>query len=69
MTLINKLLGIFLFLCYCSDNERSQIAYVTFKDANGAETSVLLSVNSLIDQCVLTYDCKLSILFSNLMIH
>ncbi|KAB1216095.1 hypothetical protein CJ030_MR4G027169 [Morella rubra] len=27
-----------------SDNERSQIAYVTFKDSQGAETAVLLSV-------------------------
>lgn len=30
--------------CFCSDNERSQIAYVTFKDSQGAETAVLLSV-------------------------
>ena len=30
--------------CLCSDNERSQIAYVTFKDSQGAETAVLLSV-------------------------
>ena len=28
----------------CSDNERSQVAYVTFKDVQGAETAVLLSV-------------------------
>ncbi|ESR58940.1 hypothetical protein CICLE_v100161911mg, partial [Citrus x clementina] len=26
-----------------SDNERTQIAYVTFKDMQGAETAVLLS--------------------------
>lgn len=30
-----------------SDNERTQIAYVTFKDMQGAETAVLLSVKSL----------------------
>ncbi len=30
--------------CLCSDSERSQIAYVTFKDSQGAETAVLLSV-------------------------
>lgn len=35
------------FLFLCSENERSQIAYVTFKDAQGAETAVLLSVSSL----------------------
>ncbi|BBH02826.1 RNA-binding family protein with RRM/RBD/RNP motifs [Prunus dulcis] len=30
-------------VCSCSDTERSQIAYVTFKDVQGAETAVLLS--------------------------
>lgn len=30
-----------------SDNEWTQIAYVTFKDMQGAETAVLLSVKSL----------------------
>lgn len=32
----------------CSDTERSQIAYVTFKDLQGAETAVLLSVTELL---------------------
>lgn len=31
-----------------SDTERSQIAYVTFKDLQGAETAVLLSVTELL---------------------
>ncbi|KAM7272868.1 hypothetical protein ACFE04_027532 [Oxalis oulophora] len=33
-----------------SVNERSQIAYVTFKDAQGAETAVLLSGATIVDQ-------------------
>ena len=33
-----------IFLWSFSDTERSQIAYVTFKDLQGAETAVLLSV-------------------------
>lgn len=32
-----------------SDTERTQIAYVTFKDPQGAETAVLLSVISLLN--------------------
>ncbi|KAL6127367.1 hypothetical protein ACLB2K_075408 [Fragaria x ananassa] len=32
-----------------SCNETSQVAYVTFKDATGADTSILLSVISLVD--------------------
>ncbi|KAM1212211.1 hypothetical protein ACFX2G_003862 [Malus domestica] len=28
----------------CSDTERSQIAYVTFKDVQGAEIAVLISI-------------------------
>uniref|UniRef100_A0A3Q7FQ90 RRM domain-containing protein n=1 Tax=Solanum lycopersicum TaxID=4081 RepID=A0A3Q7FQ90_SOLLC len=35
-----------------SENERSQIAYVTFKDLQGAETAVLLSGATIIDQSV-----------------
>ncbi|MCD7457078.1 hypothetical protein HAX54_034064 [Datura stramonium] len=35
-----------------SENERSQIAYVTFKDPQGAETAVLLSGATIIDQSV-----------------
>uniref|UniRef100_A0A5B7B1W7 RRM domain-containing protein n=1 Tax=Davidia involucrata TaxID=16924 RepID=A0A5B7B1W7_DAVIN len=35
-----------------SDNERSQIAYVTFKDLQGAETAVLLSGATIVDQSV-----------------
>ncbi|GLT57792.1 hypothetical protein SLA2020_307410 [Shorea laevis] len=35
-----------------SDNERSQIAYVTFKDPQGAETAVLLSGATIVDQSV-----------------
>jgi len=31
-------------LCLCSKTEQSQIAFVTFKDSQGAETAVLLSV-------------------------
>ncbi|CAB4302197.1 unnamed protein product [Prunus armeniaca] len=34
------------------DNERSQIAYVTFKNPKGAETSVLLSGATIVDQSV-----------------
>ncbi|EEF42371.1 binding partner of ACD11 1 [Ricinus communis] len=34
------------------DNERSQIAYVTFKDQQGAETAVLLSGATIVDQSV-----------------
>ncbi|KAL5551030.1 hypothetical protein UlMin_001206 [Ulmus minor] len=35
-----------------SDNERSQIAYVTFKDAQGSETAVLLSGATIVDMSV-----------------
>ncbi|XWS62192.1 hypothetical protein CRYUN_Cryun07bG0189800 [Craigia yunnanensis] len=38
-----------------SDNERSQIAYVTFKDSQGAETSVLLSGAVIVDLSVSIY--------------
>ncbi|KAF8379039.1 hypothetical protein HHK36_028466 [Tetracentron sinense] len=36
-----------------SDNERSQIAYVTFKDAQGAETAILLSGATIVDLSVI----------------
>ncbi|KAK3447461.1 hypothetical protein EUGRSUZ_A02974 [Eucalyptus grandis] len=35
-----------------SSNERSQVAYVTFKDPQGAETAVLLSGATIVDQSV-----------------
>ncbi|KAF1002947.1 binding partner of ACD11 1-like [Apium graveolens] len=35
-----------------SDTERSQVAYVTFKDTQGAETAVLLSGATIVDQSV-----------------
>uniref|UniRef100_A0A7N0T5I0 RRM domain-containing protein n=1 Tax=Kalanchoe fedtschenkoi TaxID=63787 RepID=A0A7N0T5I0_KALFE len=35
-----------------SDNERSQIAYVTFKDHQGADTALLLSGATIVDQSV-----------------
>ncbi|XP_024454265.1 binding partner of ACD11 1 isoform X2 [Populus trichocarpa] len=35
-----------------SDNERSQIAYVTFKDSQGADTAVLLSGATIVDLSV-----------------
>ncbi|XP_042012538.1 binding partner of ACD11 1-like [Salvia splendens] len=35
-----------------SENERSQSAYVTFNDAQGAETAVLLSGATIVDQSV-----------------
>ncbi|KAJ4834979.1 hypothetical protein Tsubulata_038503 [Turnera subulata] len=35
-----------------SANERSQIAYVTFKDSQGAETAILLSGATIVDQSV-----------------
>ncbi|XP_059443688.1 binding partner of ACD11 1-like [Corylus avellana] len=35
-----------------SDNERSQIAYVSFKDSQGAETAVLLSGATIVDLSV-----------------
>jgi hypothetical protein len=31
----------------CSDDELSQVAYITFKDKQGAETAMLLTVPSL----------------------
>ncbi|XP_022747911.1 binding partner of ACD11 1-like [Durio zibethinus] len=34
------------------DNERSQVAYVAFKDPSGAETAVLLSGATIVDQSV-----------------
>ncbi|MBA0735173.1 hypothetical protein Gogos_019042 [Gossypium gossypioides] len=34
------------------NNERSQVAYVTFKDPQGAETAVLLSGATIVDQSV-----------------
>ncbi|XP_022743155.1 binding partner of ACD11 1-like [Durio zibethinus] len=34
------------------ENERSQVAYVTFKDPQGAETAVLLSGATIVDQSV-----------------
>lgn len=34
------------------DNERSQVAFVTFKDPKGAETSILLSGATIVDQPV-----------------
>jgi hypothetical protein len=42
-----------LIKCLCSDNERSQIAYVSFKDSQGAETAVLLSVLSLMSTYIM----------------
>lgn len=38
-----SLMDLFQFI-FISGNERSQIAHVTFKDPQGAETAVLLSV-------------------------
>ncbi|GMI85422.1 INVOLVED IN rRNA PROCESSING 3, BPA1-Like 1 [Hibiscus trionum] len=35
-----------------SDNERSQVAYITFKDHQGAETAVLLTGATIVDQFV-----------------
>lgn len=35
-----------------SDNERSQIAYVIFKEPKGADTAVLLSGSTIVDQTV-----------------
>ncbi|XP_031392844.1 binding partner of ACD11 1-like isoform X1 [Punica granatum] len=35
-----------------SDNERSQVAYVTFRNPQGAETAVLLSGATIVDQSV-----------------
>ncbi|TYJ01808.1 hypothetical protein E1A91_A13G180400v1 [Gossypium mustelinum] len=34
------------------DNERSQVAYITFKEPQGAETAVLLSGATIVDQSV-----------------
>lgn len=36
----------YLLILIFSETERSQIAYVTFRDPQGAETAVLLSVHS-----------------------
>ncbi|KAK3026682.1 hypothetical protein RJ639_041529 [Escallonia herrerae] len=51
-----------------SYNERSQIAFVTFKDPQGAETAVLLSVTSLlfISCVVLTFLFALSVYIASL---
>lgn len=51
-------LGMLFGLIYCllvfSESERSQSAYVTFNDAQGAETAVLLSVSfSILFLCLL----------------
>ncbi|XP_070033529.1 binding partner of ACD11 1-like isoform X2 [Nicotiana tomentosiformis] len=35
-----------------SDNERSQVAYITFKDPQSAETAVLLSGATIVDQSI-----------------
>ncbi|KAL9690907.1 hypothetical protein QQ045_011319 [Rhodiola kirilowii] len=35
-----------------SDSERSQVAYVTFKDRQGADTAILLSGATIVDQSV-----------------
>ncbi|KAL4335945.1 hypothetical protein GQ457_07G011780 [Hibiscus cannabinus] len=35
--------GIKLIMCSCRSNEGSQVAYITFKDLQGAETALLLS--------------------------
>lgn len=35
-----------------SDTERSQVAYVTFKDAQGAETAIMLSGATIVDMSV-----------------
>jgi hypothetical protein len=40
------LIILFLSLFPCSGDEWSQVAYVTFKDAQGAETALLLSVSN-----------------------
>ncbi|KAB1994511.1 hypothetical protein ES319_D13G104000v1 [Gossypium barbadense] len=34
------------------DNEKTQVAYITFKDSKGAETAVLLSGATIVDQSV-----------------
>lgn len=39
---------IYSILFSCRDNERSQVAFVTFKDPKGAETSILLSVDTIL---------------------
>ncbi|KAF4388927.1 hypothetical protein F8388_026656 [Cannabis sativa] len=44
--------GEILHLETLSENERSQVAYVTFKDPKGAETAVLLSGATIVDQPV-----------------
>ncbi|XP_057800701.1 binding partner of ACD11 1 [Salvia miltiorrhiza] len=44
--------GVIQYVEMKSENERSQSAYVTFKDAQGAETAVLLSGATIVDQSV-----------------
>jgi hypothetical protein len=34
----------FIYLVLCSGDELSQVAYITFKDKQGAETAMLLTV-------------------------
>ncbi|KAG7015760.1 Binding partner of ACD11 1 [Cucurbita argyrosperma subsp. argyrosperma] len=41
----------------CSESERSQIAYVTFKDTQGAETAILLSGATIVDLSVNITPC------------
>ncbi|GAA0158287.1 RNA splicing factor [Lithospermum erythrorhizon] len=44
--------GVIEYVEMKSENERSQAAYVTFKDPQGAETAVLLSGATIVDQSV-----------------
>ncbi|KAG8390506.1 hypothetical protein BUALT_Bualt01G0090500 [Buddleja alternifolia] len=45
--------GVIEYVEMKSDNERSQTAFITFKDPQGAETSVLLSGATIVDQSVI----------------
>lgn len=45
---------IIFFFSFRIESERSQIAYVTFKDSQGADTALMLSVSSSFKHCDIT---------------
>ncbi|NP_001169001.1 Binding partner of ACD11 1 [Zea mays] len=43
----------FIYLVLCSGDELSQVAYITFKDNQGAETAMLLTGATIVDMAVI----------------
>lgn len=60
---------VFILFEICSESERSQVAYVTFKDSQGADTAALLSVSPFIVVLLLivtiTFECIANIRISS----